>query len=484
MGERRVDCVVVGAGITGLAAAHRLHELSREQGLRVGLCLLEERGRLGGNIRTERVDGVLMEGGPDQFVHHKPGGLALCRRLGLDGEVIEIDARQTATHVVRRGRPVRLPVGFSLMGPSQLMSLAGSPFVSWRGLVRAACEPWIPPRPPSVEDESLSSFFTRRFGRELHDRVFEPIMGGIFTADTDRLSLEMTAPQLLRLEREHGSIVKALHRRASAKTSARPEAAPRGGCVSLRGGLGRLIDRLAERIPDDCARTGVRVESVRPDEGQGRWRVSTGDGELVADAVILACPGFVSARLLSWSPGLNEELTRLEYASCATVNLVYPETALSRPLDNFGFFVGRTEGQPILACSHVSVKYPERVPRGRVLLRAFLGGARNPGVVDLADEGLVRLAHRSVAGLLKIEGSPLFTRAHRFPSSMPQYAVGYRRHRDAIVERSRRHPGLFPCGGVLGTIGLPDCIESGESAACEALAYLQAKQPRQSVAAS
>ena len=153
--RRSFDCVVIGGGITGLAAAHRLQELAGERGRSTRICLLEGRKRLGGNIRTEQVDGALLEGGPDQFVLYKPAALALCRRLGLGDEIVEIDARQTATHVVRRGRPVRLPEAFTLLGPTRWLPLARSPLLSWRGLLRAAWEPWVSPRPESVDDESL-----------------------------------------------------------------------------------------------------------------------------------------------------------------------------------------------------------------------------------------------------------------------------------------------------------------------------------------
>jgi oxygen-dependent protoporphyrinogen oxidase len=187
---------------------------------------------------------------------------------------------------------------------------------------------------------------------------------------------------------------------------------------------------------------------------------------------------------VDWDTELGRDLAHLEYASCATVNLLYPASALGRELDGFGFFVGRVERLPILACSYVNRKFPGRAPEGSVLLRAFLGGARDPQVMDLDDEGLLRLAHDCLARLLRIRGRPSFARARRFPASMPQFAVGYRARMTAMAERARRHPGLALAGGVMGAIGLPDCIASGQAAAESAFEHIVATAARRRERAS
>jgi len=475
--SERIDVAIVGGGVTGLAAAHRLHELARERGCALRFRLFESGERFGGQVRTERRPGLLLEGGPDQFVRHKPAALDLCRRLGLAGQIVELDERGGATQIVRRGRPVRLPEGFSLLGPTRLRPLARSPLFSWWGLLRVALEPLVRPRPAHVEDESLRSFVTRRFGRQAHDRVFEPMVAGIFTADSAALSLELTVPQWLEMERRHGSVRRALRRRGAARPA-------RGGCVSLAEGLGRLVEGLVHGLPPGSLRAGAGVLRVkRLGRGLG-WRVELPRGEhCEATAVILACPARAGAALLEWDAALARELAGIRYASCATVNLVYPERALGAPLDGYGFFVGRAERLPILACSHVSVKFPERVPAGRVLLRAFLGGARDPHLADLDEAELARVAHQTVAGLLRIEGQPEFARALRFPESMPQYPVGFRARLAAIAAGLGRHPGLFAGGGAAGAIGLPDCVASGEAAALAAFDCVAAQAEHPPIAA-
>ena len=467
---KHVDVAIVGGGITGLAAAHHLTELGRERGLDLRLVLLEEAQRLGGPILTERRDGLLLEGGPDQFVQHKPAGVALCRRLGLERELVEIDARRAATHVVRSGRAVALPRGFSLLGPSRLVPLFRSPLVSWRGALRVAAEPFIPARDGARGDESLEAFVTRRFGRELYERVYEPIVAGIFTADGGRLSLEMAAPQLAELERRHGSVVRALRRRGAEAP------APRGGCVALSSGMGRLVERLVERLPERSLRRGSPVLRVSPDGNGTSFRLSLASGETIdAATLILASPAHASARLVDFEPELARQLGTLDHASCATVNLVYEAGAMGLSSDAFGFFVGRAERLPILAVSHVGAKFPERVPAGRVALRAFLGGARDPELLTLDDDALADLAHRAVAGLLRITRAPLWARVHRFPRSMPQYDVGFRVRLDALRERERRLPGLFLAGGAVGALGIPDCVASGERAAASAFSHAAAR---------
>ena len=305
------------------------------------------------------------------------------------------------------------------------------------------------------------------------DRIFEPILGGIFTADADRMSLEMTMPQLLRLERRHGSLYRAFR---AERTPAHAGGKPRIACLSLRGGLGRLIDALVGRLPADWIETSTQVDHVSPVEPAGGWRLRFADRqEFEADAVVLACPSFTAGRLFSESDReLADDLARLEYAACATVNLAYPRAAVGRRLEGLGFFVGRAEGLPLLACSHVSIKYPDRAPGDQVLLRAFLGGARDPAVLRHDDEALRALAHDSLSSLLQIEGESSMFRVHRFPSSMPQFPVGFRRNIERLRGLAARRPGLILGGGSLGTVGLPDCIASGETAAGQALDSLSA----------
>lgn len=457
---------IVGAGISGLAAAHRLRELTREAGRELRLTVFEQQPQPGGPLRTVREDGLVLEAGPDQLVTHKASGLALCERLGLGTELVEIRGPGFAPRVLHDGRPTALPAGLAMMAPTRLAPLLGSSLLSWRGKTRVALERFVPRR-VTGDDESLSAFVERRFGRELLERVAEPILAGIFTADADRMSMEMTLPRFLALERRHGSVTRGF--RAGGHGGAAAAAVPRrAALVSLRDGWGRLVERLVERLGDGALRCAARIERV--ERAGGGWRLLLeGQAPFEADRVILACPAWVSARLLDWDAELAASLGRLDYAGCATVYLLYPPGAASTPLEGSGYFVPRSAGLPVLATSYVSNKFPERSPRGTILLRVFLGGARHPRLLELEDGELVAAARRHVEAVLGLRGALLCERVYRYPRSMPQFAVGARRNVEDNHRLAGRHGGLYVCGGAAGATGLPDCIASGERAAAATL---------------
>jgi len=459
---------VVGGGISGLAAAHRLLELARDENRPLRVTLLEAQERVGGPLSTVRDGDLLLEAGPDQLVTHKLAGLDLCRRLGLGGDLVDIFGNRFAPGVLHRGRPLQLPEGFAMLAPTRLGPFLRSRLFSWRGKARVAVERFVPRR-RATGDESLSSFVTRRFGKELLDRVAEPILAGIFTADADRMSMQMALPRFADLERSHGSVTGGMSR---AHRAAGP--APRrrrAGLVSLKRGFGSLVDRLSERLRDVEVRVGCRVTRIERGVDGGAWTVvADGSAPLEVDRIILACPAYAAARMLPWEETLAGELARLEYAGCATVYLLYSRGAAKRPLDGSGYFVPRTAGHPVLACSYVNNKFPERAPADTLLLRVFLGGALHPETADLDDDALVDLSRAHVESVLGLDSPPRFHRSFRYPRSMPQFGVGHRERIDALRSRLERYPGLIVCGAAAGATGLPDCIAAGERAAHEALA--------------
>jgi oxygen-dependent protoporphyrinogen oxidase len=280
----------------------------------------------------------------------------------------------------------------------------------------------------------------------------------------------------MELERRYGSVSRGVSR-VSVRRG--PGTVESEGFISLRSGLGSLVARLADRLPEETVRCGARLRRMRLERGDGEWVLQLeGMEELRARAVVLTCPAFEASRLLSGSDDrLCRELLDLEYASCATVNLGYVASQIRRPLKSNGFFIPRNVGLPLLACSHVSGKFAERAPAGQVLLRAFLGGALAPDILDAPDARLVQTAHETLEQLLGIEGGPTLATVHRHPRSMPQFAVGHRARIDIVQERLRDHPGLLLAGAATGAIGLPDCIRSGERAA-EAALNLVAADPR------
>ena len=461
------SCIVVGGGITGLCAAHRLVELGRERGDPLTVRLLERSDRLGGLVRTERVGEYLIEGGPDSLVAHKPAAARLAERIGLGPDLAPVGGGLAGTEIVRKGRLIRVPDGFLMMAPTRVWPALRSPLFSMRGKLRMACEPWIAAREAEIEDESLASFVTRRFGREVLERVAEPIVAGIYTARAENLSLRLTLPRFLDMEMREGSVTRALRKAVRSG---------QGSVLALKGGLGRFVDALASRLPEGTVETRVVVDAIVYDHAAGVWRVRYGEGrgrELTAEALVLACSATVSSAIVRSLDGeLSSTLAELQYASCATVTLAYPLASIGAPLRSNGFFVPRTEKLPILACSYVSRKFQDRGPADTMVLRAFLGGATNPAVLDSDDDRLVSLTHAALARLLGIGHEPVLARVHRFPGSMPQYQPGQATWIAGIRSRAERHPGLFFAGSTLGAFGLADCTQSGEDAASAAFAFL------------
>src|SRR5438067_601920 len=354
--------VVVGGGISGLAAAERL----AAAGVRV--TLLEAAPRLGGVVHTERVDGFVIERGPDVMVATKPAGRAFATRLGIAGRLTGTAAR--GGYVLLNGRLRRLPEGLTGLVPSRLAPLATARLLSPLGMLGLATEPLRRPA-THLRDESVASFMTRRLGREMFERVCEPLLAGVYSGVGARLSMEATFPQLRALEREHGSLLRGI--RARARTS--PNAIAGSPFLTFPNGLQELVDAAAAALhdaPNVDVRLGAPVRAVRPN-GAGMTTDELMSGEsLSCDAVVVGAPAPVAARLLADADGeVAAELAAIELGSCATISLGYAASDVPVPLDATGYVVPRTEGggRAVLACTWVSSKHRGRAPDGAALFR-------------------------------------------------------------------------------------------------------------------
>ena len=455
---------VVGGGLAGLAAAHRAVELARERGLPLELALFEASDRLGGTIQTDRYEGFLVECGPDSFLSEKPWALALCRRLGIEDRLVRTDDRFRRTYVAFRGRLQPLPDGFQLLAPTRLGPFVRSGLFSWPGKLRMAMDLILPRG--GDPDESLGAFVSRRLGREALERVAQPLVAGIYTADPDVLSLAATMPRFVDLERKDRSLILGLWRGARRVPA---EAAGASGArwslfVTFAAGMEEFTRALAARLPPEAVRLKARVTGVTRD-GAG-WRLSLADGFAAADVVIIATESYQAGRMLRYTdPSLAHLLDGIPYASSATVTLGWRRADIPHPLDGFGFVVPQIERRPIIACTFSSVKYPGRAPEGFALLRVFMGGALNEAILEGDDKTLTRVARAELGELLGVQAPPLFSRVSRYPKAMPQYHVGHLARVDAIEGCLRAHPGLALVGGAYRGVGIADCVRSGEEAA-------------------
>jgi len=479
---------VIGGGIAGLAAAHRVVELDAS----ATLVLWEAGPRLGGVLSTVHALGYQVEQSADNFITTIPWGLDLCRRLGLSEQIVQTNPAHRHTFVVCRRRLYRLPDGFLMLAPTRLWPLAITPILSPLGKLRAALEYFIPPR-RGEGDESMAAFVRRRLGRETFERLVEPLVSAVYAADMEKLSVEATLSRFRDMEREHGSLIRAMR----AQRKRRPEAGRESGArysmfVTLRDGLSSLVDALAARLPAGSVRLNSPVGRITP--VGGRWLVEPekgdrsnlppsgppgaqhkldpspfsappGEGETF-DAVIVATPSYEAARLLGpTDPDLAAGLGGIEHSGTAIVSLGYDRRQVAHPLDGMGAVVPRVERSPILACSFSSQKYPHRCPEGKVLLRVFVGGARQPELAEMPDDPLRTLVLAHLEPLLGISGQPEYCNLAHWPRTMPQYHVGHRERVAAIEERVGRWPGLALAGNAYHGVGIPDCIHRGESAA-------------------
>ncbi|HET7875480.1 MAG TPA: protoporphyrinogen oxidase [Methylomirabilota bacterium] len=464
-----MSLAVVGGGVAGLAAAHRAVEWSRERSRPIELTVLEATDRLGGTIQTERREGFLVECGPDSFLSEKPWALALCRRLGIEDRLVRTDDRYRQTYVVFRGRLHPLPEGFQLLAPTRLRPFVASRLFSWPGKLRMALDLVLPRG--GDPDESLGAFVRRRLGREALERVAQPLVAGIYTADPDELSLAATMPRFLELERKERSLILALWR--AARRAPAQQAATSGArwslFVTFADGMEELIRALAQRLPPEAVRLKEPVTGIARDDG--RWRLATAAGAAhLADAVVLAPEAHQVARMVRYlDPSLAHLLEGIAYASSATVTFAYRRADIAHPLAGFGFVVPQIERRPIIACTFSSVKYPGRAPAGHVLLRVFMGGALNEDVLRGDDETLAAVARSQLVELLGARGEPLFTRVSRYVKAMPQYHVGHLARVGAIEDVLRHHRGLVLAGGAYRGVGIADCIHWAEEGTVKAL---------------
>ena len=454
MARRTVDVAVVGGGIAGLAAARVLHERGLD------LVVLEAAARWGGAIRTEREAGFLLEGGPDTVLASKPDAVDLCRALGLGDRIVPTDPARSAVFVMRRGHLQRMPEGMVLGVPTRMGPLLRSRLFGWRAKLRMALEPWLP-APPSAADDSIAAFFGARLGREALRAVGEPLLAGIHAGDAARLSIRATFPRL----HEAGSgrsLVRGM--RAARKAQGDTGGA---GFVSLVGGLGELVDALVAGLPGSALLAGAPALGLRREAGA--LVVETGTGPVEARAVVLALPPPRAAPLLAGlAPDVAGILAGVRFASTATVLLGYRRAEVAHPLDGYGLLVPRDEGLRTTAVTFSSTKLPGRAPEGHVLLRGFMGGVNDPGVLEQDDERLAGTVEREVRPLLGISGEAVVRRVYRWPGATPQLEVGHHDRVAALDAHLARVPGLFVTGAGLRAVGIPDVVADATRAASAA----------------
>jgi protoporphyrinogen/coproporphyrinogen III oxidase len=464
--ELEKHIVVVGGGIAGLSAAYHLIEKSSADGTPVKVTVLEADPRWGGKILTERQGGFVIEGGPDTFLATKPWGVAMCRKLGIEGRLHGTNPKQKNTYVMRQGKLAPLPEGLMMMVPSRFGPMIRSGLLSWPQKARMGLDFFLPPRSLNG-DESLGEFVSRRLGRAAYERLIEPLMSGIYAGDGDRLSLESTFPILRDMEHKHGGLIKgALALRKQRAKHAGPATGSRSMFLTPTTGLAEMVEAFVAHLESRGAelKDGTRVHSIsRTSTG---YRLLIEDGSIIdTDGVILAAPAFASGDMLvSLDTELASELSAIEYISTSTISMAFRLEDVPRPLDGYGYVIPRREGRKALACTWTSTKFPHRAPEGHALVRVFAGRAGQENI-PWDEAGLLVLAREEVRLTLDITADPLLHRVYVWENAMPQYNLGHPQKLERIEACLERWPGLTVAGNGYRGIGIPDCIHSGEKAA-------------------
>ena len=470
---------IIGAGISGLTCALRLEELRKKNEIDFEVSIYDSAPRAGGTIETEIRDGFILEKGPDSFISEKPWVLDLCKKLGIESEILDTQNENRKAFVVKNGRLIALPEGFYLIAPTQMASLAVTPLFSILGKIRMASEVFIP-RKPSDSDESIASFIRRRFGKEALERVGQPMIAGIYSGDPGRLSLSATMPKFKELERQHGSVIRGLIKNAKDHKIPPKVNGPRYGLfLSFDKGMETLIRAITAGLPKEALHLNSRVK-VECRDPSGKWIISDNSGRRQSfDAICLSVNARQAAALVrNVDPIFADKLGRLYFESVATLNLAYKKAQISHALNSFGLVIPAIEKKSLTACTFASQKYRNRSPEGYVLLRAFIGGAFGKEFFLMNDKDLEKTVTDDLRKLLNIAGEPYFYCISRHPNSLPQYAVNHKQWVAQIEESATSYPGLFLTGASYRGTGITNCVKDAELEADKIYARLCHEQKR------
>ncbi|GGA73032.1 protoporphyrinogen oxidase [Edaphobacter acidisoli] len=451
---------IVGGGIAGLTAAYELARLRERSPVQV--VLFESSARLGGIVETVREGGFVIECGPDGWVTEKPWARELAEGLGLEGEIVPSNDSQRKTYVLTGDRLVPIPDGMRMMVPKILQNIDSSELFSdqaklgfHRELERAEELKAAAPD----EDESVATFVRRHFGEEVIEKIGSPLLSGVLGGDAEKLSVRAVMAPFVAMEREHGSLIRALQIREKSSQNAI--------FTSLISGTGALVDRMEAYVPPDWIRLNSSVRSIaRDDKG---WRVETAHnpewGLERFDAVLLAAPIDVARTLLQLTDERAAELMAMDASSAVVVGFGFPDASKFSIPPGFGFLVPRGSGSHLLACTFVDQKFPHRVPPGGRLLRAFFGGEAAERMMRCGNDEIAAIARGELARILGPLPEPQVSVVRRWPRSLPLYAVGHLERMAELDGRVRQLPGLWLLGNGYRGVGLPDLIRDARAAA-------------------
>ena len=464
---------IIGGGISGLTTAFYL-EQERRRGAPVNFVVFEAQPRFGGVIQTERVDDFIIEAGPDSFLSAKPWARELCDDLRLSSQLIGSRDAERKTYILVRGHLEPIPAGMQMMVPTKAAAIFGSRLFSRQTKLKMLREYLAPPQPLAPDDdECVAAFVARHFNAEVVERLADPLLAGVYGGDASMLSVRATLPQMVDSETRHRSLVRGA---LEARRNVTSKAPAQSLFTAMRDGMQRMVEAIVRQLPREALRSARSIDALSLHELQ--WRVACGGETEDFDQVILAVPGDACARLLSGVRGAEravEILGEFSYSSAVTVALAYDSSNLTLP-PGFGFLVPRGESKRIMACTFVHNKFENRAPEGKALFRVFLGGTRDPDILEDSETTIVDTVRRELREILNINAEPKLVRVFKWRKAMPQYEVNHLLRVARLEMHMQRFAGLHLAGNAYHGIGIPDCVRTGRAAADAILRRMRAQR--------
>jgi len=461
-----LNIAIVGGGITGLTAAYYLQQKIQAENLPYHVKLFEASGRLGGKIRTLRRDGFIIERGADSFLCRKTAAVQLARELNIDDQLVRNDTGQA--YILADHRLHKIPQGSFMGVPTRMVPFFFSNLFSLRGKLRASLD-FLMPKGKSVDDQSLGKFLRRRLGRETVENIVEPLLSGVYSSDIDQMSLMATFPQFYKLEQTYGSIIKGLRQTMPKKRTRTGQAS--GQFFSFTNGLDTFVTTLANKLNSHTVQLHTAVDHIER-KAHG-YHLLLSNGEVYkAHAVIVASPHLTLPEIFSQFE-LFQVFKEIPVTSVANVALAFDEDAIRKPAHGTGFVVSRNSPYRITACTWTNEKWPHTTPKGKVLLRAYVGKPDDQDIVHLSDRDITSIVLNDLKNIITIKDDPLFTVVTRYIQQMPQYTVGHRERIEHVRKQMHKQlPGIFIAGSSYEGVGVPDCIAQGEEVVANVIEFL------------
>lgn len=450
--KQKNHITVLGAGISGLAAAYWLHQDGFD------VTVLEVKQAPGGTMETVRETGCLIDFGPNSGLETTPLVGQLVRELCLENELIYANESANRRYILKNDRLLALP-----MGPGAFLKTR---LFSTRAKLRLLAEPFIGKSKDGYY-QSVSDFVRRRLGREFLDYAINPFVSGVFAGNPDQLSVQSAFPRLYRLEAVYGGLIKGMVKGAKERKQSGETSKQTARMFSFRSGMQMLPAAIAAKL-GEAVRFGCEVQEILPFENRFkvRYRQRQQSTEMETHIVLSAIPAYQAARIFQpMDTALARHLNEIYYPPVKVLFLGFPKTAVKRDLDGFGFLIPEKEKKNFLGAIWTSTIFVDRSPEELAVFTLFVGGARSPHIFDTAENALLPTVLNEFKAIMKIAGSPLFVREKMWSKAIPQYALGHVEHERYFERFESEHPGIFLSGNFRGGISVGDCIKNSETVA-------------------